>query len=122
MNDSVKFNVIVDSGIETFLVDRDFITNNEVWIVDANDPDWIVAKISSVFNLDGIRVFRTIVDRNSSPLLFDQRMMVQAVDINQITPPDSFNTKGLLPLKAFAKNGIINLNLKNKYLLPLDTI
>ena len=78
-NDSVKFYVIVDSGIESFLIDRGFIADNNVGITDAEDPMWIIVTMRSAFKPDGYRVYRTKVDRNSSPLLANKMMSVWAV-------------------------------------------
>jgi len=118
--DSIKVKVIIDSGIGDFFVDSAYIANHKIGISMRNTQGDIVT-IESFF-AGNMRIYFSDVDRNTaSPLLENLPIWVADLKKMGISTEES-GVVGLFPLSALAKKKIIEINLKDQYILPLDSV
>jgi len=117
--DSIKVKVIIDSGVESFFVDSAYINNHKIGISMRNEQG-VIGMVGSFWG-GGMRIYPSDVDRNAaSPLLENLPIWIANLNKNLGISTES-GVAGLFPLKALAKK-IIEINLKDQYLLPMDSV
>ncbi len=125
LNDSTKIKTISLLVYISTLRKFGYKSTRYIGIKIETKPFMTIFVMSSAFNQPPFNTYWTMVDRDRYPLLsnlLSYRMSrVLAVNMCNITH-ECDSVKGLLPIKSFAKNGILNMNLKKKYLLSLDSV
>jgi hypothetical protein len=116
--DSIKFKLIVDSGVSSFLLDSAYICNNENLEMKIIHYPNVTILASSPFKNGDIVMYK--VKHDMSGIFSDKRMNTWAYNFDNKLDSGK-NIRGLMPLKAFVKAGV-RINLRDKYILPLDSI
>lgn len=116
--DSIKFKVIIDSGVSSFFLDSTYLSKlgfgyqkeGSITVIMQSPSPWG----------GSIKSYRSSLPLNASPLFGNNANNIRLLNFSKFAI-DTTYIKGIIPLNAFSKE-IIQINLKDRYILPLDSI
>jgi len=112
--DSIKFKVIVDSGVSSFLFDSTYFAKLGFGCDNRN-----VFITRSPFG-GKINTYLPSKKLDISPFSALNSFQIRMLNLSKLEI-DTTDIKGLIPLTAFSQE-IIQINLKDRYILPLDSV